>query len=70
MQAFEDRHQADCRAAMEREGRVEALALPFKAEYRAERAATDDCFASLVASDRRPTTLNVIFEGDLSRLQG
>jgi len=53
MQAFEARHQADCRAAMEREERAEARAL-------AERAATDARFAALMASDRRPTTQHVI----------
>jgi hypothetical protein len=60
MQAFEDRHLADCRAAMEREERAEARALARGAEFRAERAATDARFAALVASDRRPTTQHVI----------
>ena len=60
LQAFEDRHQADCRAALEREERAEARALAREADYRAERAATDARFAALVASDRRPTTQHVI----------
>jgi hypothetical protein len=60
MQAFEDRHREDRRAAAEREERTEARALAREAEYRAERAATDARFAALLASDRRTTMQHVI----------